>query len=273
MRKWILLILALLPVCGVWSQVVFKNDEVTVSLLKDKTWVFETWDYTTMYLLEGTGRAALIDVGTRCADLDQIVERITDKPYDVIITHAHPDHAGCIGYFDEVWMHRNDSVLIAERTKDYKGTVRYLHEGQVFDLGGRQLEVALMPGHTPGSVVLLDYAQGDCYSGDAFGSGEVWLQCEPMLPLETFYQSCCRMEQLMQEKGISRIWCGHYPYLKKSLPLGYIQTQKKLARRLADGDQEGSQPYDNPAIPQPPTTRSLSDGICKVVYDVRNIGR
>ena len=81
------------------------------------------------------------------------------------------------------------------------------------------------------------------------------------------------MEQLMQEKGISRIWCGHYPYLKKSLPLGYIQTQKKLARRLADGDQEGSQPYDNPAIPQPPTTRSLSDGICKVVYDVRNIGR
>lgn len=132
MRKWILLILALLPVCGVWSQVVFKNDEVTVSLLKDKTWVFETWDYTTMYLLEGTGRAALIDAGTRCADLDQIVERITDKPYDVIITHAHPDHAGCIGYFDEVWMHRNDSVLIAERTKDYKGTVRYLHEGQVF---------------------------------------------------------------------------------------------------------------------------------------------
>ena len=124
MRKWILLILALLPVCGVWSQVVFKNDEVTVSLLKDKTWVFETWDYTTMYLLEGTGRAALIDAGTRCADLDQIVERITDKPYDVIITHAHPDHAGCIGYFDEVWMHRNDSVLIAERTKDYKGTVR-----------------------------------------------------------------------------------------------------------------------------------------------------
>ena len=116
MKKLVLLILALLPFIGAGAQVVFKNDDVTVSKLKDKTWVFETWDYTTMYLLEGNDRAALIDAGTRCADLDKIVEGITSKPYDVIITHAHPDHAGCIGYFDEVWMHRNDSVLIKERT-------------------------------------------------------------------------------------------------------------------------------------------------------------
>ena len=186
MKKLVLLILTLLPFIGAGAQVVFKSDDVTVSKLKDKTWVFETWDNTTMYLLEGNDRAALIDAGTRCADLDKIVESITSKPYDVIITHAHPDHAGCIGYFDEVWMHRNDSVLIKERTKDYHGTVRYMEDGQVFDLGGRQLEVALMPGHTPGSVVLLDRAQGDCYSGDAFGSGEVWLQCVPMLPIEVF---------------------------------------------------------------------------------------
>ena len=271
MRKIVLLLLALLPFIGTGAQVVFKNDDVTVSRLKDRTWVFETWDNTTMYLLEGNDRAALIDAGTRCADLDKIVEGITSKPYDVIITHAHPDHAGCIGYFDEVWMHRNDSVLIKERTKDYRGTVRYMEEGQVFDLGGRQLEVVLMPGHTPGSVVLLDRAQGDCYSGDAFGSGEVWLQCVPMLPLEVFNQSCRRMEKLMKEDGISKIWCGHYPYLKTYLPLSYIQTMIKLSGRLAVGDQKGYQPYDNPAIPQPPTTRSLSEGMCKIVYDANNI--
>lgn len=271
MKKFTLFALFLFSCVGVWAQVVFKNDDVTVSKLKDKTWVFETWDYTTMYLLEGNDRAALIDAGTRCADLDKIVEGITDKPYDVIITHAHPDHAGCIGYFDEVWMHRNDSVLIKERTKNYKGKVRYMEDGQVFDLGGRKLEVALMPGHTPGSVVLLDREQGDCYSGDAFGSGELWLQCVPMLPIETFYQSCCRMEKIMKEEGISKIWCGHYPYFKQYLPLSYIQTIKKLAKRLAVGDQKGAKPYNNFSIPQPPTTRSLSDGYCKIVYDVRNI--
>ena len=100
MKKGLLFIVVLFSFVGTWSQVVFKNDEVTVSKLKDKTWVFETWDFTTMYLLEGNDKAALIDAGTRCADLDKIVESITNKPYDVIITHAHPDHAGCIGYFD-----------------------------------------------------------------------------------------------------------------------------------------------------------------------------
>lgn len=271
MKRLIFLMMALFLFVGTRAQVVFKNSEVTVSKLKDKTWVFETWDYTTMYLLEGNDRAALIDAGTRCADLDKIVESITNKPYDVIITHAHPDHAGCIGYFDEVWMHRNDSVLIKERTKGYTGKVRYMEEGQIFDLGGRKLEVMLMPGHTPGSVVLLDREQGDCYSGDAFGSGEAWLQCVPMLPIETFYQSCCRMENLMKEGGISRIWCGHYPYFKKPLPLSYIQTMIKLSSRLAVGDQKGAKPYNNFAIPQPPTTRSISDEFCKIVYDVRNI--
>lgn len=271
MKKALILIFVLFPFVGIRSQVVFKSEDVTVSKLKDKTWVFETWDYTTMYLLEGDDRAALIDAGTRCADLDKIVESITSKPYDVIITHAHPDHAGCIGYFDEVWMHRNDSVLIKERTKNYTGKVRYMEDGQVFDLGGRQLEVMLMPGHTPGSVVLLDRVQGDCYSGDAFGSGEVWLQSVPMSPIEIFYQSCCRMEKLMKEEGIGRIWCGHYPYLKNYLPLSYIQTMIKLSRRLADGEQKGAKPYNNMAIPQLPTTRSISDGFCQIVYDVRNI--
>lgn len=45
----------------------------------------------------------------------------------------------------------------------------------------------------------------------------------------------------------------------------------KLSRRLADGNQKGAKPYNNIAIPQPPTTRSISDGFCKIVYDVRNI--
>ena len=81
MKKGLLFIVVLFSFVGTWSQVVFKNDEVTVSKLKDKTWVFETWDFTTMYLLEGNDKAALIDAGTRCADLDKIVESITNKPY------------------------------------------------------------------------------------------------------------------------------------------------------------------------------------------------
>lgn len=209
-----LVIFALLFVCmAIGAQTVFKNEEVEVSLLKEKTWVFSTWDYTTMYLIEGEDKAVLIDTGTRCADLDKIVGQITGKP----------------------------------------------------------LEVAWMPGHTPGSVVLLDKANGDCYSGDAFGSGEVWLQCVPMSPIATFHESCCRMEKLMKEGHIKDIWCGHYPYLKSSLPLAYIQTMIRISHRLMNGDQEGSEPYSNYFIKMPPTARKLAEGRAMIVYDSTNI--
>lgn len=270
-RKSIFIVLLLVSLGVNAQKEVFKNEEVTVSVLKEKTWVFETWDKTTMYLLEGEKRAALIDTGTRCADLDKIVRSITGKPLDVIVTHAHPDHAGCVEYFDKIWLHPADTVLYFRGMDKYKGEISFMEEGKVFDLGGRKLEVVHMPGHTPGSVVLLDRANGDCYSGDAFGSGEVWLQCVPMLPIATFNRSCSRMEKLMKEEGISRIWCGHYPYLKTYLPLSYIQTMIVLSQRLADGDQDGFKAYVNPGNPQPATTRSLSDGPCKIVYDAANI--
>lgn len=249
------------------AQEVFKNEEVTVSRLKEKTWVFETWDKTTMYLLEGKKRAALIDTGTKCEGLDKIVRSITKKPLDVIITHAHPDHAGCVEYFDKIWLHPADTVLYFRGLDKYQGEIAFMEDGQQLDLGGRTLEVHHMPGHTPGSVVLIDEANGDCYSGDALGSGEVWLQCVPLSPLSTYLESCKRMEQLMQERGIERIWCGHYPYLKTSLNLAYVQTMERIAARLVKNDQAGCTPYHHPTIPMARTTRRLSEGHCTIVYD------
>ena len=231
-----LVIFALLFVCmAIGAQTVFKNEEVEVSLLKEKTWVFSTWDYTTMYLIEGEDKAVLIDTGTRCADLDKIVGQITGKPLEVIVTHMHPDHAGCIKYFDKVWMHRADTVLVPQHAADYQGEFLYMEEGQVFDLG------------------------------------EVWLQCVPMSPIATFHESCCRMEKLMKEGHIKDIWCGHYPYLKSSLPLAYIQTMIRISHRLMNGDQEGSEPYSNYFIKMPPTARKLAEGRAMIVYDSTNI--
>ena len=37
-----------------------------------------------------------------------IENRITDKPYDVVITHNHGDHIGGAGFFDTVWVHAKD---------------------------------------------------------------------------------------------------------------------------------------------------------------------
>lgn len=46
-----------------------------------------------MYLVEGEERAALLDTGTGVGHLKPCVDKLTDKPVSVLITHGHVDHA------------------------------------------------------------------------------------------------------------------------------------------------------------------------------------
>ena len=78
---------------------VFQNKELTITKLEKNMWVIETYDKTTMYLVEGTKKALLIDTGTKITKLDSIIHLITQKPLMVVITHAHHDHAGNIHFF------------------------------------------------------------------------------------------------------------------------------------------------------------------------------
>lgn len=91
---------------------VFTNDELSITPIGDATWVVETADKTTMYILEGSERALLIDTGTKVKDLHKVVKKITRKPLDVVATHCHYDHVGNVKYFDNVYMHPADTVLI-----------------------------------------------------------------------------------------------------------------------------------------------------------------
>ena len=205
-------------------------------------WVVETADKTTMYIVEGTKRALLIDTGTKCSKLDSIVRLITQKPLSVVITHIHGDHAGNMNFFKEVYFHAADTVLL-NRSNPYKGKINFVKDGFVFDLGGTRIEVVHMPAHTPGSIVLLDRKTGNCYSGDAFGSGQVWLQLRPHLPISAYAGSCKRMEQLM-DSGITKVYCGHYPYVKKAYDKSYITDMRKLAEAIVNGTAPESKPFE-----------------------------
>lgn len=245
------------------AQEVYKNSDLTITKLETNMWVIETSDNTTMYLIEGTKKALLIDTGTKSEKLDEIVAKITQKPLMVVLTHAHPDHAGNIGFFSEIYMHPADTVLL---DKSYKGKVNFVKDGFIFNLGTTKITVVHTPAHTPGSIVLLDWSTGNCFSGDAFGSGLVWLQLKPSAPIKTYAESCKKMEALM-DKGISKIYCGHYPYVKKTFGKNYITDMRQLAEKLNNGTAPEGKPYeikvwiggDNPMI----TTL----GSASIVYD------
>ncbi len=226
-------------------------------------WVVETADNTTMYIVEGSKKSLLIDTGTKCEKLDEVIAQITQKPLLVVLTHAHPDHAGNIQFFKEIYLHPADTLLL---DKFYTGKLNFVNDGDIFDLGDTKIEVVHTPAHTPGSIVLLDRAAGNCYSGDAFGSGLVWLQLKPPAPIKTYTQSCKKMEALM-DKGITKIYCGHYPYVKKAYDKAYITDMRLLAEELDMGTAPEGKPYpikasiggDNPMI----TTL----GTASIVYD------
>lgn len=220
----------------------FQNAELSVTKIDDNAWVIETIDNCAMYVIEGKEKAMLIDTGTKCETLSEAVKKITNKPLYVVLTHCHTDHAGNINAFNEIWLHPADTLLMNRLNKPYGGKINYLKDGQIFDLGETTIEVRHMPGHTPGSVVFLDRKMGNCYSGDAFGSGMVWLQLWPFSTMKTYIESCKKMEQLM-DSGIFKIYCGHYPYVKRAFDKSYITAMRQLAEDLDSGKDLPAKPF------------------------------
>ncbi|MDH6343506.1 hydroxyacylglutathione hydrolase [Parabacteroides sp. PFB2-12] len=188
---------------------VFKNEDVIFRQIDAHTWVGSghLMANESLYLIEGDERAILIDAGTKIADLDKIVAKITYKPVTLMATHVHPDHTGePVNYFPEIYINAGDMVNVAQMMGDYKGEIKYLRDGEVIDLGGRQIEVIFTPGHTPGSTTFFDKAAGYGFSGDAFGSGNLLLGTN----FSTLLITCQRTGEYMQKNNIRHLYPGHY---------------------------------------------------------------
>lgn len=146
------------------------------------------------YLLEGKDRALLIDALTGAGNLRAFCRELTDLPVTLVNTHGHLDHAGGNFDFGECYIHSDDIRLVYEietagrmafvaNTMKTTGRNVFLTEddftgsrpiktlpvtdGHVFDLGGRKIEVIAVPGHTRGTIVLLDRDKKLLFSGDA----------------------------------------------------------------------------------------------------------
>ena len=241
------------------AEPVFSNDDLTATVIEPGVTVLETADKTTLYLVEGDSAAVLIDTGTSIKDLGGIVSRLTSRPLKVLLTHGHYDHAGNIAPFPEIYMHPADTVLDTPSLKEYKGRIIPLADGDTFELGNRRLDVVHLPGHTPGSVVFIDYDNGMAFTGDAFGSGQLWMQLAPQVPMATLVASSCRMIELMADRGVDKLYVGHYPYLKRHLGIDYLTDVDITARMIDAGDTSASAPFGSDA-------RILRHGAAEIVY-------
>lgn len=186
---------------------VARTDDVVFRQIDEHTWVgsAHVMANESLYLVEGTNKAVLIDAGTRIADLDKVVASITKKPVMLVATHAHPDHTGsAINYFPELYINPGDAK--APFLANYKGKIMDLKDGESIDLGGRSLLVVFTPAHTPGSTTFIDKSAGYGFSGDSFGSGNLLLFGN----FSTLIDTCQKTSALMEKYGIKYFYPGHY---------------------------------------------------------------
>ena len=140
--------------------------------INDTTWRMED-GMVRFFLLAGTERALLIDSGMMTHDAKDIAESLTDLPVSLLNTHSDGDHTGSNAQFETLYMHPKEEPVY--RAKGGTGTIIPVREGDVIDLGGRPLQILDLPGHTPGSIAILDVNARVLISGDAIQDGRIFM--------------------------------------------------------------------------------------------------
>ena len=140
--------------------------------IDSNTWRIED-NGVRFFVLEGTDKALMIDSGMNTTDARKLAETLTTKPLELLNTHADRDHVAGNASFDSCYMSPAEEENYREAGG--KGQIISLHEGNVIDLGDRPLEIIEIPGHTPGSVAVLDIRKRVLISGDSVQDGNIFM--------------------------------------------------------------------------------------------------
>lgn len=154
---------------------------------------YRHWEETHAYLLLGTQRSLLIDTGLGICDISQEVRKLTTGPVTASATHIHWDHIGGHKYYPDFYAHREElpwlqgefpqpietiRSYVTERCdlpagydvntyEFFQGTpTRLLEDGEMIDLGNRQITVLHTPGHSPGHLCFWETDRNFLFTGD-----------------------------------------------------------------------------------------------------------
>lgn len=263
----------------------FAQNWFEIKEVMPKTWVIGDNGSDNIYLVEGSEKALLIDTGLGAADLAGAVKKLTGKPVLVVNTHGHPDHSGSNYQFDKIYMHKADieaakmyssaearknvggSMLNGKNpgeTDIYKGNEKnpeYVAISEVFefDLGDRIITVMETPGHTPGSICLLDIKNKVLFSGDN-NNTHVWLFLEGCSPLSDYLKTL--EKQLSKLDKFTTLYPGHGPAMESS----FIKDQAECVKQILNGTCKPI-PYESFAGP----ASQCSYGQATVAFNPKNL--
>ena len=139
----------------------------------ETTWRIEE-ERVRFFLLAGSRRAVLLDSGLEIHNARDIAEGLVSLPVELLNTHCDLDHIGSNAQFETFYMHPSEASNYYN-TQNRTGEFCPVEDGEVLDLGGRRLEIIHLPGHTPGSIAVLDEKNRVLYGGDVIQDGDIFM--------------------------------------------------------------------------------------------------
>lgn len=197
-----------------------------------------------MYLLLGQKKALLIDSGYGIAPLKETVASLTSLPVVLFNTHGHLDHALGSYQFEAYLRHEDLGLYLEHSSAPFtdrlgkaikKAEMKELPLGEL-DLGGRKAITISTPGHTRGSVCILDPATHIAFVGDTINPGEVWLGLKESTGVEEYLQSLLTLQKECEDNGIFILHSGHSA---KPMNMNKLHNLIHLCRNILAGKTVG----------------------------------
>lgn len=172
-----------------------------------------------------TKKGAIVDPGGDLDSIEAAIAEVGMLPEKILLTHGHIDHAGGaaelrerLGGIPIEGPHANERPLLDNLDK--QGAAygiearpvtpdRWLDDGDEVSVAGHTFEVLHCPGHSPGSVVLVNRPQRFALMGDVLFQGSVGRTDLPLGSHEALMHSI-RTKVLALPDDFAFI-CGHGP--------------------------------------------------------------
>ena len=212
-------------------------------------------------LLEGRDRALLVDTGYGLEDTAAHVRALLPqgKPLQVVLTHAHHDHALGALHFPSVWLlpaeEENLRVYSNEKWRRHVLAGARSHgltpEEAAFlaaplparsappasvDLGGLTAELIPLPGHTPGSLVVWVPELALLLTGDDWNPC-TWLFFPEALPVEQYRENIRQLPALPFRQVLCSHRTGAYP---REALVSFIEGLTDPVLQAAEPSPEGA---------------------------------
>jgi len=179
-----------------------------------------------IFLVKGRDFDVVIDSGLGLFSLRDFLAPLSENPI-LIASHSHYDHLGSNWEFSQRWAHADEADILAHPTRENTFGDRFLEtadftplpfshfeagdwqpkpapatrllcDGEILDLGDRQLEVVHAPGHSPGLICLWDERNRALFSTDAVYDGEIF-DFLPCSDIPTYLETMKRLRALPVE--------------------------------------------------------------------------